>query len=144
MAISPLFKLSQKMLHAPITIAGLAYGTVFILISPKVANQTIIAVGRHVGSFAMVMERLPAWFFEGLAAIVSLDTRNLTFPAGGYPDVTLPQSFRKWRRRARLEHAQLYAAPAFKVSQWMDENEGIFRVRTALRALGADDIVNFD
>ena len=46
---------------------GLGYGTVFILISPKGANWTIIthelahiAVGRQLGSLAMVSGRLPA------------------------------------------------------------------------------------
>ena len=130
---------------------GLAYGTVFILISPKGANRTIIthelahiAVGRQLGSLAMVSGRLPAWFFEGLAVIVSRDARYLTFPAGGYPDVTLPQSFREWRRRSGLEHAQLYAAAAFKVSQWMDQNDGVFGVRVALKALAKGEVVNFN
>lgn len=130
---------------------GLAYGTVFILISPKGANRTIIthelahiAVGRQLGSLAMVSGRLPAWFFEGLAVIVSRDARYLTFPKGGYPDVALPSSFREWRRRAELEHAQLYPAAAFKVSQWMDQNDGVFGVRVALKALAEGEVINFN
>ena len=130
---------------------GLAYGTVFILISPKGANQTIvthelahIALCRQLGSLAMVSGRLPAWFFEGLAVIVSRDAKYLTLPAGGYPDVTLPQSFRKWHRRAGLERAQLFAAAAFKVSQWMDQNDGVFGVRAALKALAEGEVVNFN
>lgn len=130
---------------------GQAYGTVLILISPKGANRTIIAhelahiaVGRQLGSLAMVSGRLPAWFFEGLAVIVSRDPRYLTFPKGGYPDVALPHSFREWRRRAGLEHAQLYPAAAFKVSQWMDQNGGVFGVRAALKALAEGEVVDFD
>ena len=130
---------------------GLAYGTVFILISPKGANRKIIthemahiAVGRQLSSLALVSGRLPAWFFEGLAVIVSRDARYLTFPKGGYPDVALPSSFREWRRRAELEHAQLYPAAAFKVSQWMDQNDGVFGVRVALKALAEGEVINFN
>ena len=76
--------------------------------------------------------------------IVSRDARYLTFPPGGYPDVKLPESFRELRRRARLERAQLYPAAAFKVSPWMAQNESVFEIRAALRALGTDKIVDFD
>ena len=68
----------------------------------------------------------------------------LHFPQAVTPDVTLPQSFREWRRRSGLEHAQLYAAAAFKVSQWMDQNDGVFGVRVALKALAKGEVVNFN
>jgi hypothetical protein len=88
---------------------------------------------------------LPAYFGQFcIAVIVSHNARYLTFPAGGYLDVTLPQSFREWRRRSGLEHAQLYAAAAFKVSQWMDQNDGVFGVRVALKALAKGEVVNFN
>ena len=79
-----------------------------------------------------------------IAVIVTRDTRYLTFSAGGYPDVILPQSFREWHRKAELERAQLYPAAAFKVSQWMDQNDGVFGVRVALKALAEGEVINFN
>ena len=76
--------------------------------------------------------------------ILLRDAIYLTFPKGSYPDVALPSSFREWRRRAELEHAQLYPAAAFKVSQWMDKNDGVFGVRVALKALAEDEVINFN
>jgi hypothetical protein len=43
-----------------------------------------------------------------------------------------------------LEHAQFYLAAAFKVSQWMDQNDGVFGVRAALKALAEGEVVNFN
>ena len=76
--------------------------------------------------------------------VVSRDARYLTFSAGGYPDATLPQSFREWHRKAELERAQLYAATAFKVSQWINQNDGVFGVRATLKALAENEVINFN
>jgi hypothetical protein len=43
-----------------------------------------------------------------------------------------------------LEHAQLYPATAFKVSQWMDQNDSVFGVRVALKALAEGEVINFN
>jgi hypothetical protein len=43
-----------------------------------------------------------------------------------------------------LEHAQLYPATAFKVSQWMDQNDGVFGIRVALKALTEGEVISFN
>jgi hypothetical protein len=43
-----------------------------------------------------------------------------------------------------LEHAQLYPAAAVKVSQWMDQNDSVFGVRVALKALAEGEVINFN
>ena len=93
----------------------------------------------------MVCGRLPEWFFlEGLAVIVSLDERYLTFPTGEYPDVALPHSFKEWRRRTSLEHTKRFVTTTFKVAQRMGHNGGFIEVRAARQALANGEVVDFE
>ncbi len=113
---------------------AVAYGSVFIRVSPEGMNSVILA---HEFSHIALHSRAdpsklpPAWFNEGLAVIVADDPRYLETCSG---DVgLLPISPREWNRRAGEEHSTLYHQAACAVQGWLDTHGGKDGVLALLR-----------
>jgi len=130
--------------------AAVTYGTTFIRVSPRGVNETILS---HEFSHVYLHGRIgpirflryvPAWFDEGLAVIVSNDTRYLKHgdtAKARCPEVaddTLPSSPRQWRHSAGLNH-QLYAQAACRVLQWMEANGGKDGLLMAISGVASGD-----
>jgi hypothetical protein len=73
-------------------------------------------------------DKVPQWFDEGLAVLVSDDPRHLLPHTAAdrcrlAADQTLPQTLSQWQSAARAnEH--LYSKAACRVSQWVDARGG--------------------
>lgn len=120
------------------------YGTTFIRLSPRGLNQRILAhefshveLHARVGVFRLLMGAIPAWFDEGLAIIVSDDTRYLGPGATSAtrcleePNGDLPSSPFQWRSAAGKTPG-LYAQAACRVMRWMEENGDQAGLRAAI------------
>jgi hypothetical protein len=120
------------------------FGTLFIRVSRRGLNQTILAhefshVEFHarVGDFRLLTGSVPAWFDEGLAVIVSNDARYLgsgmTSEARclAEPGSGLPSSPFEWAAKSGVTH-DLYAQAACGVMRWLEANGGIVGLRTAM------------
>lgn len=114
-----------------------AFSSRFITVSPDGRNPTILAhelahieFHERVGMTAMLWQRYPAWFDEGLAVIVSKDPRYLELRGGAVvgclapADAPLPVSAREWSRQAGVHAAPLYASAACRVRTWLAANHG--------------------
>lgn len=125
-----------------------AYGAVFILVSPPGRNVEIlshelahIALHDRIGPWAQMRNAVPAWFDEGLAVVLSRDLRYLTEDDDGtlgcrqQSDGRLPVRARDWRRRAGLEHGDLYPMAACEVLGWLTRHGGPQAVAAALTAV---------
>jgi hypothetical protein len=122
------------------------FGTLFIRLSPRGLNPTILAhefshVEFHarVGDYRLLTGKVPAWFDEGLAVIVSDDVRYLG------PGVTsetrcqaepgdMPSSPFKWSEEAGRRH-DLYSQAACRVMRWLDANGGVAGLRVAMQGV---------
>lgn len=108
----------------------------FVRVSPRGLNRTILThefvhlvVRRLAGFDATLTGRLPAWFDEGLAVIVSADDRYLKPGATAdercrhEPAESLPASPFEWGPLAGKNN-DVYAKAACAVLRWMDANGG--------------------
>lgn len=123
------------------------FGTLFIRVSPRGLNQTILThefshVEFHarVGDYRLLTGSVPAWFDEGLAAIVSNDSRYLRPGLTGEtrclvePGGDMPSSPFQWSAEAGKTPA-LYAHAACRVMRWLDANGGLMGLRVAIQGV---------
>jgi hypothetical protein len=112
---------------------GMALSTFALVLSPRGANATIAAhelshieLHSRIGALRAYRGAVPAWFDEGLAVVVSDDSRYLK-PEGQLDrcretsDEPLPLTQREWLRRGN-DH--LYTIAACRVSRWLAANGG--------------------
>lgn len=106
-----------------------------VMLSPRGLNQVIAA---HELSHVELHERLgpaagkvPRWFDEGLAAVVSDDRRYLRTASERRPDrcrirsdEALPETLSDWLGGASEGGQRLYAVSACRVSRWLDDQGG--------------------
>ena len=105
-----------------------AYGDKFILVAPEGRTKTIIShefahivMHERLGSIGLLRGDLPAWKNEGIAVLVSGDTRYFAIQDGTYgcttePDDPLPETASAWGKAMRPDtHLILYAQAACKV-----------------------------
>lgn len=116
---------------------GFAYYDLALVLSPRGIDPVIAAhelshieVHRRVGFLNFVNNAVPAWFNEGLAAVVSDDPRYLAALGAAdrclvapQLDERLPTQMHDWRERAGVDNL-LYAKAACKVSQWLAAKDG--------------------
>lgn len=115
---------------------AVTYGNSFIRVSPGGLNQTILAheyahveLHARVGFKRLLEGAIPAWFDEGLAAVISDDPRYLkpgTTSATrclASAEGALPADVSQWRRLAGKTPG-LYAKAACRVMQWMEMHGG--------------------
>jgi len=121
------------------------FGTLFIRLSPRGVDQTILAhefshVEFHarVGDYRFLTGTVPAWFDEGLAVIVSNDERYLgpgetsAARCRAEPYADLPSSPFRWAAESGKTHS-LYAQAACRVMRWMEANGGTAGLQMAMR-----------
>lgn len=118
-----------------------AFGSTFIFVSPEGFNSTILShefshieLHARIGIWRSITGTVPAWFDEGLAVIVSRDTRYLKIDASGgmrcrvKPLLDLPEDRREWRRAAgkadRSTIYAIYAMAACRTLVWLGANGG--------------------
>lgn len=114
-----------------------AYGATFIHVSPDGGNATILAhelahieLHGRIGPKALPSGRLPAWFDEGLAVIISRDARYLKIDADGELTCAateigdLPLTLSDWRREAGEKRRPIYAMAACRVLNWLEKQGG--------------------
>lgn len=120
-----------------------------IRLSPRGLNKTIVShelshvqAHQRVGITRLLSGKLPAWFDEGLAVLVSEDRQH---SEPGHPASRrctraftgeLPQDFRSWGQLA-ARTPTLYTDAACEVQRWMDANGGRDGLLAALDAVGA-------
>jgi hypothetical protein len=122
------------------------FGTLFIRVSPRGLNQTVLAhefshVEFHsrLGALQLLTGSVPAWFDEGLAVLVSNDpryvgsgitseTRCLAEPEG-----EMPSSPFQWAVKSGKTPI-LYARAACRVTRWLDANGGVAGLKLAMQA----------
>ncbi|EGP56844.1 hypothetical protein QYR00_06110 [Agrobacterium tumefaciens] len=118
-------------------------------LSPRGLNRTILThefshveLHRRIGLRALFSGAFPAWFDEGVAALVSSDERYIRSGeiAGercvSNRDGLLPVSPFEWGKVAGADH-MIYADAACRVSSWLETNGGR---NGLLRVL--DDVAN--
>lgn len=127
---------------------GIAVLNRAVVLSPRGLNQVIAA---HELSHVELNERLgshngriPQWFDEGLAVVVSDDRRYLTGVAADgadrcriSSDEVLPETLSDWLTKAAKDDQRLYAVSACRVSRWMDANggrQGVFDLIERIRS----------
>lgn len=113
-----------------------AFGDRFIHVSPAGRDTVFLAHERthiethaRIGSWALMRGRLPAWFDEGLAVIVSGDDRakpdiGPDGPVCPLPQSPLPQGMRDWGREAGQHDRPIYRLAACQVLAWLDAHPG--------------------
>jgi len=105
-----------------------AYGDRFILVAPTGRNETILShefahtvLHDRVGHIGLLRGDLPAWKNEGIAVLISGDTRYFALTDGAYacttePDGPLPATPSAWGKAMRPDtHLILYAQAACSV-----------------------------
>lgn len=105
-------------------------------LSPRGLNRTILThefshveLHHRIGQRALFTGAFPAWFDEGVAALVSSDERYIKSGeiAGGRcvsnRDGLLPVSPFEWGKVAGADH-MIYADAACRVSYWLETNGG--------------------
>jgi hypothetical protein len=101
-----------------------------------------VELHRRIGLWRQVQGKVPAWFNEGLAVIVSDDPRYLkpgvegvARCVAGPPEVKLPASPFEWSSSAGHTPG-LYAQAACRVLQWMEANGGNAGLLAAIAQVG--------
>lgn len=128
--------------------SGRSYGATFIALSPRGwRTPTITHEFAHIymhdaiGPIAMMRGRLPVWFDEGMAVVVSRSRRYLRRSRAGTlscrvePRPDLPKTNREWGRAAgsaKSQKRQIYAEAACKTLRWLRTNGGPDGVQAAL------------
>lgn len=105
-------------------------------LSPRGLNRTILThefshveLHQRIGQRALFTGAFPAWFDEGVAALVSSDERYLKSGESGAGrcvsnrDGLLPVSPFEWGKIAGADHL-IYADAACRVSYWLENNGG--------------------
>lgn len=113
---------------------GIALYDRVLMLSPHGITETIAAhelahieLHRRVGAWKVFRDRVPTWFDEGLAVVVSDDPRYLA-PQGradrclARTQQPLPETLRDWLDEA--PDSQLYAVAACRVYQWLAAKGG--------------------
>lgn len=128
---------------------AVAYGSTFVFVHPIGLTTTFIAhelshIEFHAreGSFALLSDRVPAWFDEGLAVVASRDERYLKLTNGKVECRVparndLPVSARQWRLEAGKGQRQNYASAGCRVLHWLDRHAhdgGVVRLAAQVRA----------
>ena len=115
---------------------AMTYGTVAIYVSPRGLETSFLAhelahIESHarIGLIGMATGRIPAWFDEGLAVIISQDPRytdqaSQVADCDGIDPATLPRSARNWRQKAGQpgNDAQYHDA-ACAVQDWLAKHD---------------------
>jgi len=123
------------------------FGTLFIRLSPRGLDQTIVThefshVEFHarVGDVRLLTGSVPAWFDEGLAVIVSNDSRYLNPGVSSKtrclaePGSDMPSSPFQWSIQTG-KMPDLYAQAACRVMRWLDANGGVIGLRVAIQGV---------
>jgi hypothetical protein len=96
-----------------------------------------VELHRRIGFVGTLSRRVPQWFDEGLAVVVSDDPRYLR-PSPDRcrlePDGDLPVSRAAWIETAKS--ADLYAKAGCKVSRWLAVHAGVEGVRRLAAGIG--------
>ncbi len=123
------------------------YGTWITQISSRGIDKRTIAhelshveLRRLIGYAAVGQGKIPAWFDEGLAVIVSKDDRYLKVDGDDLSclvdeDVQLPTSPADWLRDVKTRRNS-YANAACRVLHWMNDNGGGSGVINVLKEVG--------
>ena len=114
-----------------------AYGASYILIFAEGRSAEFLAhelshieLHYRIGVHRGISGAIPAWFDEGLAAVISRDPRYVSVEPGGKPtciaepDGPLPIHFREWGKVAGKQERPIYAMAACAVIRWMKDNGG--------------------
>jgi hypothetical protein len=114
-----------------------AYGSSFVLAYAQGHGVEFLAhelshieLHRRIGLWRGLGGAIPAWFDEGLAAVISRDSRYVAVRPDGEPaclaepDGALPTDRRAWGKAAGKKDRPLYAMAACSVIRWMRENAG--------------------
>lgn len=109
---------------------GITYLDVALFLSPRgldavIATHELTHAEFHarIGLAGNLLGRVPAWFDEGLAVVVSDDRRYLAPPEAGdrclaEPSNALPENVRDWARAAGREPT-IYADAGCRVGRWL-------------------------
>ncbi|MCC1482229.1 hypothetical protein [Roseibaca sp. Y0-43] len=132
----------------------MAYLNLFVFVYPDGATATILAHEMAHGELharlgtarRLVSQPVPTWFDEGLAVLVSQDSRYLEFAsgavtgckAGDWPEPPSDQS--SFRRQAATEAEALYTASACKTIAWLDDHGGINATPALMDRIRSGDI----
>jgi hypothetical protein len=114
-----------------------AYGSTFILVysegrSPEFFAHELSHIELHqrIGLRLTLSGAIPAWFDEGLAALVSNDPRYVGEGPDGEPacvvapDGPLPTGPSEWSRTAGMKERPIYAMAACAVISWDNDRGG--------------------
>ncbi|MGI9451777.1 MAG: hypothetical protein ACR2QH_14235, partial [Geminicoccaceae bacterium] len=114
-----------------------AFGSSFILVFAQGRSAEFLAhelshieLHHRIGLRRGFSGAIPAWFDEGLATVISRDSRFVGVGPGGEPtciaepDGPLPTHFREWGKVAGKKDRPVYAMAACAVIRWMKENGG--------------------
>lgn len=112
---------------------ALTFGDRFIHVSPRGQNAVILAhelahieLHARIGMVALLSGKLPAWFDEGLAVIISQDDRAVRAEGPNGPECSqpddgdLPNSLWQWAREAGSGERPIYELAACRVHDWLD------------------------
>ena len=113
---------------------AMTYGTRAIYVSTRGLEVAYLAhemahIEAHarIGLIGLIRGRVPAWFDEGLAVVISRDPRHVDSNgrvagcAGAADPSTLPRSARAWRRQAGKNHGlRQYHDAACAVQSWLN------------------------
>ena len=84
----------------------------------------------RIGTEALTRGIVPAWFDEGLAVVVSRDSRYLetgldgTLSCREQPTGGLPETAREWGKEAGQGERPIYAMAGCRVLTWLNEKSG--------------------
>lgn len=114
-----------------------AFGETYILVYSQGRSTMFLAhelshieLAHRIGLSRVASNAIPAWFNEGLAVLISEDTRNFENSESGDPqcitppDGPLPAGMYEWSRAMADRDRPLYAMAACAVIRWMQENNG--------------------
>jgi hypothetical protein len=131
-----------------------AFGSTFVHVSPRGRNGTILShefshieLHRRVGDTRLARGHMPAWFDEGVAVIVSRDSRYLEIGGSGElrcrvePEGRSPSGRAEWGAAAGQKDRPLYAMAACRTLRWMKMNGGRQGVLTALASIKEGEAV---
>ena len=133
-----------------------AFGDSFILVFARGRSAEFVAhelshieLHHRIGLRRGLSGAIPAWFDEGLAAVISRDPRYIGTGAHGEPvcvaepDGPLPNHFREWVKAAGRKDRPVYAMAACAVIRWMKENGGRPGVLDAVERIAKGDVLDW-
>lgn len=126
---------------------GMALLDVALFLSPRGTSVTIAAhelshieLHRRIGIVKTYRRAVPQWFDEGLAVVISEDSRYLKPASAGDRCLAAPDGAMPATREAWIESAQtsgLYAKAACRVSRWISGHGGSDAAIALLRTVAS-------